>query len=228
MSLSDIHILVEKYSFPDRKKTSLIDRAHAYFDDTFSRDHLLLIGYGGTISSGYTPTRETITPLSPSPAKRSIEFINTFRTSKIEIDHIPLLDKDSREVTDEDLYLLFDAILLAPNTKILITVGTYLGPKITEALFLIREKLGHKKIVTTGSMLPAWFLASDAEANIWSAVTLLNFVEQIESDDPFVALVFHGNTFSTLESLGTLDLHPKAIENMIIQYPLNMIPISGI
>jgi L-asparaginase/Glu-tRNA(Gln) amidotransferase subunit D len=204
------------------------DCAKRYLDDTFSQDHLLLIGYGGTISSGYTPTDETIVPLAPSPAKKSIEFMNAFQNSKLKFDHIPLLDKDSRDVTDDDLYTLFDIIFLSKNRKILITVGTYLWPKITKALFLFSGKIGTKKIISTGSMLPAGFLASDAEANIWSAITLLNFIDHTFSGTPFVGFVFHGNTYATKESLDTLDLHPKDIENMVIQYPLSTIPVIGI
>ena len=126
MSITSAQKLIREYSFSQRKKLGITKKAEKIVKKSFRREHILLIGYGGTISSGYTPTHETIVPLAPSPAKKSIDYINIFSTAKIETDHIPLLDKDSREVTDDDMYLLFDILMLCPNEKVLITVGTYL------------------------------------------------------------------------------------------------------
>jgi L-asparaginase/Glu-tRNA(Gln) amidotransferase subunit D len=228
MNFSNPDILIENYSFSERKKNWLIKKAEKFIKKSFLKKHLLLIGYGGTISSWYSPTNETIAPLPPSPAKRSIDFMNYFYTSNIITDHIPLLDKDSRDITDDDICLLLDILILCPNEKILITVWTYLAPKITEVIFLLKSVLENKKIVITGSILPAGFVASDAEANIWSAILLLNYIWKEKIEEPFVALAFHGNTYSNQWELHTLDLHPEGMQNMIIQYPLSNIPISDI
>ena len=217
--------LVEAYSFSKREESGLTEASQRYIKSTFHASHILLIWYGGTISSWYSPTCETIIPLSQSPVRKSIEYINTFWISDIVFDHIPLLSKDSRNITEDDIYTLFDIVTMVSNSRILITIWTYLGPSIALALFLLKKDFHLKKIVVTWSILPAWFLASDAEPNMWSAISILNLISQSQEDISFVWFVFHGHTYSTQGQLETLNLHPKNTEDIVIEYPHLSIPI---
>ncbi len=211
------------YGFAKRSASQKA-KAKSLVKSSFKKSRILLIGFGGTISSGYTPTKETIVPLFPSPAIKQIDYFNLFKISALAYDHIDLAAKDSRKINEEDLRILLDAIHLASNEKILITAGTYLLPKIAETLFYGCADT-KKNIVLTGSILPAGFVASDADANIWSAITTLNMPDQ---KVPSVSLVFHGRVFSTPGELKKLNLHPKAMHDMVIQYPLSSVPVDGV
>ncbi|GAB0174970.1 MAG: hypothetical protein HHAS10_08490 [Candidatus Altimarinota bacterium] len=223
--MSPINILISQYSFLGREKNGLLTNTKAYFDDTFLTEKILFIGFGGTISSGYSPSQETIIPLIDSPALRSVDYLNNFGISAIEYNHIPLLAKDSRMIDDEDIYKLLDVIFLCPNQKICITVGTYLGPRVALILFLLASELDNKKVVFTGSMLPSGFASSDADANIWSALTLLEMYTKYFQEIPKVAIVFHGRIYDSKEEIEKLDLHPERSKDIILEYPDFTIPI---
>ena len=83
-------------------------------------------------------------------------------------------------------------------------------------------------MVLTGSILPAGFVARDADANIWSAITALDLSEKATSKDLKTHAVFHGRVFSTAKELKKLNLHPKKMQKMVIQYPLSSVPVEGI
>ncbi len=225
MTLSSIDIIVSQYSFSDRERIWLTKNARSYIDDTFSIDKILFIGFGGTISSWYSPSNETIVPLIDSPAIKIVEYVNHFGVSGIKYNHIPLLAKDSRMIEDADVFLLLDIIFLSPNQKICITVGTYLGPRIAYILLLLLHELWNKKVVFTGSMLPSGFSSSDADGNVWSAITTLEFYTDYFKESSKVALVFHGHIYDTKEKLESLNLHPESSKDIILEYPDISLPI---
>ncbi len=223
----DIKRVIKTYSFEKRLRTGKTERARRHIKNKFKTGSILLVGFGGTISSGYTPTRETIVPLFPSPAIKQIEYVNLFGTSNLRYDNIDVLAKDSRKITDEDMELLLDIIHLAPQKSVLITAGTYMLPKI--GLCILSCFRGTSKTVAlTGSILPAGFVASDADANIWSALSILNFAARDKQAEPKVMVVFHGRVFDTKEALAKLDLHPKRMKNLVIQYPLTTVPTNNV
>lgn len=223
MTISPIDILIRDYSFSRREKEGLTTIAKSHLEGISSENnHLLFIGYGWTISSGYSPTRETIIPLLHPPTERTVEYIKQFWVSQIQADYMPLIAKDSRDINDEDIYILLDLLALSHHRKICITLGTYLWPKITLILFLLKDNFTDKRIIITWSMLPAGFSSSDADINIWSAITLLNM-----NDEALVWMIFHGNFYHTEEDLRVLDLHPEESKDILIEYPNTLIPIKN-
>jgi len=228
MAKLDIKKIIRSYSFEKRSRSGKTKHAKKYIGRKFKKDRILLIGFGGTISSGYTPTNEMIVPLFPSPAIKQIDYINLFGISKLKYDNIDLLTKDSRMIVNADIETLLDIIHLAPHKKILITSGTYMLPKVALAILgTCRET--NKNIALTGSILPAGFVASEADANIWSALSILNYSATVEKGKQLrVLLVFHGRVFETKAQLEKLDLHPEVMSKLVIQYPLTIVPTGNI
>lgn len=228
MARLNIRKLIKGYSFEKRSQAGATKAAKKLIKKDFRKSSILLIGFGGTISSGYTPTHETIVPLFPSPAIKQIEYINLFGTSNLTYDNLDLMAKDSRAIVNADVELLLDIIHLAPHKKILITGGTYMLPKIALSILLCCNN-ARKIVALTGSILPAGFVASEADANIWSALSILSYCSSHEKEKRSRAmLVFHGRVFDTKEALEKLDLHPKRMRNLVIQYPLTTVPTDNV
>jgi len=79
---------------------------------------------------------------------------------------VPLLHKDSLEVTDADRATLRDYIATDDANRYVVTHGTDTMPETAEAL----AGLDGKTIVLTGALTPARFKASDAMFNVGMAV----------------------------------------------------------
>jgi len=83
-----------------------------------------------------------------------------------EYDIVPLLQKDSLEMTDEDRSKLRDYIAEDDVSHYVITHGTDTMPATAEAL----AGLDGKTIILTGALTPARFKTTDAVFNIGMAV----------------------------------------------------------
>lgn len=83
-----------------------------------------------------------------------------------EYDIVPLLQKDSLEMTDEDRNKLRDYIAADDVSHYVITHGTDTMPATAEAL----AGLDGKTIILTGALTPARFKTTDAVFNIGMAV----------------------------------------------------------
>ncbi len=83
-----------------------------------------------------------------------------------EYDIVPLLQKDSIEMTDEDRSKLRDYITTDDVSHYVITHGTDTMPATAEAL----AGLDGKTIILTGALAPARFKTTDAVFNIGMAV----------------------------------------------------------
>lgn len=166
----DIEKIIKHYRYPYNKENVEKILRGGFSDDA---DTLAVIGIGGTISSGYSPSLETIIPLPSSPAKVAIDKVQRFGINCNRITSIDLFAKDSRDINDEDIYLLLDFINTIKNKTVLITCGTYMLPKIA---YCVHRCANDRQKVTglTGSMLPAGFTGSDADANIISTFALIN------------------------------------------------------
>jgi len=69
-------------------------------------------------------------------------------------------------------------------------------------------------------MLPSGFTLTDAPLNIMSTVTAINQRYAFENTKlSNIIAIFHGQIFDTVESVKTLDLHPKEADNLVIGYP---------
>jgi L-asparaginase len=79
---------------------------------------------------------------------------------------VPLLHKDSLDITDEDRQMLRDYIASDDADRYVVTHGTDSMPDTAEALADLRGKT----IVLTGALTPARFKTTDAIFNVGMAV----------------------------------------------------------
>lgn len=102
-----------------------------------------------------------------------------------DFDVVPLMHKDSLQVTDEDRRLLHDFIEKDDATHFVITHGTDTMPLTAEALM----DLEGKTIVFTGALTPARFKATDAMFNVGMAVAAVQVAK------PGVYIAMSGQVF---------------------------------
>ena len=98
---------------------------------------------------------------------------------------VPLLQKDSLDMTDEDRQMLHDYIAEDDGERYVITHGTDTMPETAEAL----ADLDGKTIVLTGALAPARFKTSDAVFNVGMAVAA------VQTAPPGVYIAMSGQVF---------------------------------
>jgi L-asparaginase len=99
---------------------------------------------------------------------------------------VPLLQKDSLDMTDEDRTSLRELIAADDSERYVITHGTDTMPETAEAL----KDLRGKTIVLTGALSPARFKTSDATFNVGMAVAAAQVAV------PGVYIAMSGQVFS--------------------------------
>jgi L-asparaginase len=99
---------------------------------------------------------------------------------------VPLLQKDSLEITDEDRKTLRAYIAADDAERYVVTHGTDSMPKTAEVL----ADLEDRTIVLTGALTPARFKATDAVFNIGMAVAAAQVAP------PGVYIAMNGQVFS--------------------------------
>jgi L-asparaginase len=116
---------------------------------------------GGTIDKIYFDAKSTFEVGEP-------QILEVLREANLSINYrvIPLLRKDSLELTDEDRAVVRQAVENSKTSKIVITHGT--DTMITTANAL--AGITGKTIVLTGAMQPARFRSTDAVFNVASAM----------------------------------------------------------
>ena len=97
-----------------------------------------------------------------------------------DFDVVPLMHKDSLEVTDEDRRLLHDFIEKDDASHFVVTHGTDTMPQTAEVLM----DLEGKTVVLTGALTPARFKATDAPFNVGMAVAAV----QVASPGVYIAM----------------------------------------
>jgi L-asparaginase len=95
-----------------------------------------------------------------------IKYILTEGLVELDYDIVPLLQKDSIDMTDEDRTILRDYITSDSSDRYVITHGTDTMPETADAL----ADLPDKTIVLTGALSPARFKSTDAIFNVGMAV----------------------------------------------------------
>jgi L-asparaginase len=107
---------------------------------------------------------------------------------RVEFDYeiVPLLQKDSLELTDEDRRKLHDYIANDDGTRFVVTHGTDTMPETAEAL----AGLDGKTIVLTGALTPARFKTTDAIFNVGMAVAAA------QTAAPGVYIAMNGQVFT--------------------------------
>ena len=112
---------------------------------------------------------------------------HTLREGLVEFDWdvVPLLKKDSLEMTDDDRQMIRDHIAGDDATHYVITHGTDTMPETAEALM----GLDGRTIVLTGALTPARFRTTDAVFNVGMAVAAVQCL------DPGVYIAMSGQIF---------------------------------
>lgn len=135
---------------------------------------------GGTIDKVYFDALSEFevgdSPLRQILAEGLVEF---------EYDLVPLLQKDSLEITDEDRQTLRDFIAADSADRYVITHGTDTMPQTAEML----ADLAGQTIVLTGALTPARFRTTDAVFNVGMAVAAVQVCQ------PGVFIAMNGQVF---------------------------------
>ncbi len=146
--------------------------------------HIRFITTGGTIDKVYFDA------LSQFEVGESVlEHILREGMVQFDWDVVPLLKKDSLELTDDDRQVVRDYIEKDDVRHYVVTHGTDTMAATAEAL----EGLDGRTIVLTGALSPARFRTTDAVFNVGMAVAA------VQSLEPGVYIAMSGQVFKAGE-----------------------------
>jgi L-asparaginase len=114
-----------------------------------------------------------------------VKHILTDGLVEFDYDIVPILQKDSLEMTDEDREQLYELISNDDTTRFVITHGTDTMPQTADIL----AGLSGKTIVLTGALTPARFRTTDAVFNVGMAVAA------VQACEPGVYIAMNGQVF---------------------------------
>lgn len=177
---------------------------------------ITILGAGGTISSTYKPALENINSSYRNPIfDLRNEISEGFGIVAKNLSSIPVLNKDSRKITPDDMKFILDVCNGIKAKSIIVTCGTYGLPLFTQ---IIAKHIlpAAKDIVVTGSMLPpshgtGWPI-SDIDINCGAALATINTLRTLRKQGDAESRVFasfHGDIF-TAEQCKDLTLHPDS------------------
>ncbi len=151
-----------------------------------------IITTGGTIDKIYFDEKSEYHIGDPQIAEVLKEANITF-----EYEVVPLMRKDSLDMTDEDRHLIYEKIRSDSNRHFVVTHGTDTMILTAKALCNIPAKV----IVLTGAMQPAKFRMTDAVFNIACAITAV----QLLPDGVYIAM--NGNIFDPVRAKKNIELN---------------------
>ena len=142
---------------------------------------LLVVTVGGTIDKVYFDASSEYEVGEPTVP-------HIFQSAGVSLDYtlLPLMRKDSLEMTDEDRAMIRATCEEADEARILITHGTDTMAETAEVLMGISGKT----IVLMGAMAPARFRETDAVFNVGCATGA------VQSLPPGVYIAMNGRIFS--------------------------------
>jgi len=151
-----------------------------------------IITTGGTIDKIYFDNKSEFQVGDPQIAE-------VLKEANITLDYevIPLMRKDSLDLTDEDRELIHEKISLDPHQHFIVTHGTDTMTLTAKALCNIPSKV----IVLTGAMQPAKFRMTDAVFNIACAITAV----QMLPDGVYIAM--NGRIFNPKKARKNIKLN---------------------
>ena len=141
------------------------------------KNNIHIIKMGGTIEfidPSYEKMNKELMKLDSTIDNYLKNLVKPHFTYDIEI----VCEKDSREITQEDLDKLWLAVKSSQQESILITHGTFTMKNTAKFLegLLIKENI-NKKIIITGAMIPiVGFSISDASFNLGYSLASFNSV----------------------------------------------------
>jgi L-asparaginase len=147
---------------------------------------IYLITTGGTIEKVYSEQSGAVA----NHTSKIDRYLRQLRLPDAEINVVPLMNKDSLEITNEDRVLLLGMMraILNENSPIVITHGT--DTMVQTGLHLQRA-LPHVRvpIVMTGAMIPLGFEGSDGLQNLTESVLAVRMLPC------GIHVVMHGQIF---------------------------------
>src|SRR5437879_4255844 len=147
---------------------------------------IFVITTGGTIEKGYSEQTGSVSNLD----SKIDRYLRQLRLPDTDVRVLPLLNKDSLEMTDTDRELILEKVrgLLDKNAPIIITHGT--DTMVDTGLHLQRALRELKApIVLTGAMTPLGFEGSDGLQNLTESL----FAARILG--PGIYVVMHNQAF---------------------------------
>jgi L-asparaginase len=128
---------------------------------------------GGTIEKVYSENTGSVANLD----SKIDRYLGLLRLPDCEVNVVPLMNKDSLEITDEDRVLILGMVraVLKENAPIIITHGT--DTMVQTGLYLQSGLPGLKlPIVLTGAMTPLGFEGSDGLQNLTESLIAVQLV----------------------------------------------------
>jgi L-asparaginase len=147
---------------------------------------IYLISTGGTIEKVYSEQTGAVENL----ATKIDRYFRLLRLPDADVKTIPLMNKDSLEMTDEDRRSVLEAVHMALRepAPILITHGT--DTMVETGMLLERELPGLSvPVVLTGAMTPLGFEGSDGLQNLTESLLAARLLP------PGVYVVMHNQVF---------------------------------
>ncbi len=147
---------------------------------------------GGTIDKIYYDAKNNYEIGDP-------QIVELLRDANLTLEYrvIPLLRKDSLELTEVDRGLIRQAVTESPVERIVITHGT--DTMIDTGKYL--QTVADKTIVLTGAMQPARFRFTDAIYNVASAITAVQILP------PGVYIAMNGQIFDPAKARKNVTLN---------------------
>jgi len=131
---------------------------------------IVFVQTGGTIDKDYPRTKKGYAFEIAEPA---VERILEKVSPNFDFEIIPILKKDSADITEGDGKKICEACQKADSDKIVITHGT-------DTIIETARRLGdikNKVVVLTGAMRPEKFSNSDASFNVGTAIGAINILK---------------------------------------------------
>ena len=133
-------------------------------DQSLAASHCVyVLTTGGTIEKVYSENSGSVQNVD----NKIDRYLRLLRLPDIEVNLVPLMNKDSLEMTDQDRVLILGMVraILTENAPIVITHGT--DTMVETGLYLQRAlPLPGVPIVLTGAMTPLGFEGSDGLQNL--------------------------------------------------------------
>jgi L-asparaginase len=145
-----------------------------------------LITTGGTIEKVYSEQTGEVANLS----NKIDRHLRKLRLPDMDVNVVPLMNKDSLEMTDRDRVLLLGMVraILKENAPIVITHGT--DTMVQSGLFLERALPDlNVPIAMTGAMTPLGFEGTDGLQNLTESLFAVRLLR------PGIYVVMHGQHF---------------------------------
>jgi L-asparaginase len=147
---------------------------------------IYVITTGGTIEKAYSEPTGSVKNLD----SKMDRYLRLLRLPGADVRVVPLLNKDSLDITDSDRHLIVGTVtaLLPENAPIVITHGT--DTMVQTGLYL-QDAMAELEvpIILTGAMVPLGFDGSDALQNLTESIFAARTLTQ------GIYVVIHGEVF---------------------------------